>query len=1798
MEKGQVDKKYPNFNKIVATAVALHRAQKKMTVGAKHRANIRNQNKLNQKPRRALFCFSLNNPFRKLCIRIIEWKAFEYLILVTIFANCIALAIYTPYPSGDTNEINIILEYLEFAFLIIFTFECLLKIIALGFLLHPGAYLRSKWNSLDFIIVVIGNVSSIFSVLDQKGFDVKALRAFRVLRPLRLVSGVPSLQVVLNSILRAMIPLLHVALLVAFVIIIYAIIGLELFSGSLHKTCFKNNTNVMKPYPTVCGGLYQCNEGYTCREYYEGPNNGITNFDNIGLSILTVFQCVTMEGWTDVLYMINDSLGNTWPWIYFLSLIILGSFFVMNLVLGVLSGEFSKAREKAKARGNFKKLRDKKKVDSDVRGYLDWINQSEDMTQTTNITGSFSGEENSEYRETHPIRFQHNKRVLQFNKIRVRHIVKSQFFYWLIIVLVTLNTVVLTSDHYGQPKWLEMFQNVVNIFFVIMFAIEMLLKLSCLGIEGYFLSCFNRFDCFVVICSLTELILIYSGLIRPLGLSVLRCARLLRIFKITRHFQSLSNLVASLLNSMRSIASLLLLLFLFIVIFALLGMQLFGGRFNFDKDVLKPRSNFDSFCQSFITVFQVLTGEDWNVVMYNGIQSYGGVKSFGVLVILYFVIMFICGNYILLNVFLAIAVDNLADADTLTRVHNETKVENNNKINEAKSSFKRKDLIKPTYIVDNLMSQIQNTNIITIIGFYCTTDKQDSESQNLSMESNENTSSKACPKRINEENDTSIKPEIPQYNSLICLSPTNKFRKFCWFICNHNYFGNLVLFAILVSSTMLAAEDPLYTNSQRNKILKYFDYIFTGLFTIEVNLKIVALGFIWHKGSFCRSLFNLLDLLVVFVGLGSFLLNNEAISTVKILRVLRVLRPLRAINRAKGLKNVVQCVVVAVKTIGNIMLVTILLQFMFSAIGVQLFKGAFYECNDLSKLTEETCRGQYIRYIGFDVKEPEIVSREWTNNNFNFDDIKNGMLTLFSVATFEGWPLLLYRSIDSSAENIGPIYNYRPSVAIYYFVYIIVIAFFMVNIFVGFVIVTFQNEGEQEYKNCELSKNERQCIEYALHAKPQRRYIPKNKHQFKIWLFVTSRPFEYTIFALILLNSVTLGMKFFQQPKYYSMSLDYLNMFFTAVFTIEFILKLAAFRFKHYFKDAWNTLDFIIVMGSLIDIIYNELSPQNSTMISINFFRLFRVMRLIKLLSRGEGIRTLIWTFVKSFQALPYVALLIGMLFFIYAVVGMQVFGKIQLDEETNINRNNNFQTFFQAVIVLFRSATGEAWHEIMMDCTYDKSVKCDIHSDDYGYESCGTDILNLFVAVIMDNFEYLTRDWSILGPHHLEEFIRMWAEYDPDATAKIKHLDIVTLLRKISPPLGFGSLCPHRLACKRLVSMNMPLNSDGTVMFNATLFALIRTALNIKSEGCIQDCNEELRAILMKIWKKINMKVLDEVIPPSGDDDEITVGKFYATFLIQDYFRRFKKRRKVPNKTDYVTGTDAIAKLRHKPNTHLQAGFRTIHDLGPEIRRTISAEIDQNDSESNTDKVEHQKQVIETHTHRRNHPLFGTFPKVAKPKINRNLHFTESFRHSDRMRQSKIKRLKSITLKKIGYSSKENKSNIITKSCNDSEEFQNNHEKKFILDAELKKAKKNKNKDLPMNSINHKSEENYPFIPQNYIKDETHQLYEYVQNTPCDTSKGISPLLNNDYKSGYDSTENSCATVNNVFEDKSNLPDEISNKSIQSILAEKENVYEKLYETFNEMKSNENDLLHNLSDQGNSDSDSESMDESLNSVF
>lgn len=174
---------------------------------------------------------------------------------------------------------------------------------------------------------------------------------------------------------------------------------------------------------------------------------------------------------------------------------------------------------------------------------------------------------------------------------------------------------------------------------------------------------------------------------------------------------------------------------------------------------------------------------------------------------------------------------------------------------------------------------------------------------------------------------------------------------------------------------------------------------------------------------------------------------------------------------------------------------------------------------------------------------------------------------------------------------------------------------------------------------------------------------------------------------------------------------------------------------QNYFRDTWNIFDFITVLGSITEIIVDlqvsrsfmsyyhwcsvlittapfPPSSQSVDKFNMSFLKLFRAARLIKLLRQGYTIRILLWTFIQSFKALPYVCLLIAMLFFIYAIIGMQVresnvasrnsadveiliilvlfsfaqvFGNIKLSDKTHINQHNNFKTFSGALLLLFR---------------------------------------------------------------------------------------------------------------------------------------------------------------------------------------------------------------------------------------------------------------------------------------------------------------------------------------------------------------------------------------------------------------------------------------------------------------------------------------------------------------------------------
>merc|ERR1719458_1235787 len=781
-------------------------------------------------------------------------------------SNCVVMSMDSRIANKDKTILSLQLEELEPVFMGIFTVEMCAKIFAMGFICHENSYLRNAWNIMDFIVVTSGFLPMLMPKTEDgktSGPDLSMLRTFRVLRPLKLVSGVPSLQVVMSSIAKAIGPLVNIALLLLFAIIIFAIVGLEFYAGALNKTCYDINdlhlilTEVDEGMPCAIGtaettpvGSYVCqNNESICLEKWTGPNQGITSFDNIMLAMLTTFQCVTMEGWTPIMYWTNDALGNAFNWVFFIPLIVIGSFFMLNLVLGVLSGEFAKEKERVESRAGFMALKEQQKLEKELTGYVEWICRAEDLVlaeertteadrelimdarkkqaeklnklsvtnkadsvETTSCDGEVSAGEAALVKKEKQLRF------------LIRKACKTPAWFWFVIVLVFLNTCTVAVEHYNQPDWLTEFLFYAEFMFLGLFVFEMGVRMYALGLATYFSSAFNRFDCIVICGSILEVVWVHvrerAG---SFGLSALRALRLLRVFKVTKYWSSLRNLVVALMNAISSILSLLLLLFLFIFIFALLGMQLFGGQFNFPEG--RPTSNFDSITSALLTVFQILTGEDWNQVMYYAINSKGGRADGGMIYCLYFVMLTLCGDYTLLNVFLAIACDSLDQAAALTEAED---AERERQAQELEKQREREALALA--ILNGTADKMELEK----------REKEENEAWVRKTDADLEAAAKAA--QLEEDREIPILP----YSSLFILSSNNNIRKLIHWIVTKKLFDNFIMLVILVSSVSLASEDPVDEDSVRNYYLGIADYFFTAIFTFEVGMKILDQGFILH----------------------------------------------------------------------------------------------------------------------------------------------------------------------------------------------------------------------------------------------------------------------------------------------------------------------------------------------------------------------------------------------------------------------------------------------------------------------------------------------------------------------------------------------------------------------------------------------------------------------------------------------------------------------------------------------------------------------------------------------------------------------------------------------------------------------------------------------------------------------------------------------------------------------------------------------------------------------------------------
>ncbi|XP_056626587.1 voltage-dependent T-type calcium channel subunit alpha-1G isoform X1 [Triplophysa dalaica] len=551
--------------------------------------------------------------------------------------------------------------------------------------------------------------------------------------------------------------------------------------------------------------------------------------------------------------------------------------------------------------------------------------------------------------------------------------------------------------------------------------------------------------------------------------------------------------------------------------------------------------------------------------------------------------------------------------------------------------------------------------------------------------------------------------------SLYLFPPQSRFRVTCNKIISHKLFDHVVLVIIFLNCITIAMERPRIDPSSAERIfLTLSNYIFTAIFVTEMTVKVVALGWCLGKKTYLKSSWNILDGMLVMISVIDILVSlisnsgTKILGMLRVLRLLRTLRPLRVISRAPGLKLVVETLMSSLKPIGNIVVICCAFFIIFGILGVQLFKGKFF-----------VCQGEDIRNIT-NKSDCFQANYKWVRHKYNFDNLGQALMSLFVLASKDGWVDIMYDGLDAVGVDQQPVMNHNPWMLLYFISFLLIVAFFVLNMFVGVVVENFHKcrrhqEAEEaklrEEKRLKRMEKKRRSKEKELaEAQSKPYYSDYSPTRLFIHKMCTSHYLDLFITIVIGLNVITMSMEHYQQAKVLDEALKICNYIFTIIFVLESVFKLVAFGFRRFFKDRWNQLDLAIVLLSIMGITLEEIEvnaslPINPTIIRI--MRVLRIARVLKLLKMAVGMRALLDTVIQALPQVGNLGLLFMLLFFIFAALGVELFGDLICDELhpcEGLGRYATFRNFGMAFLLLFRVSTGDNWNGIMKDTLRDCS--------------------------------------------------------------------------------------------------------------------------------------------------------------------------------------------------------------------------------------------------------------------------------------------------------------------------------------------------------------------------------------------------------------------------------------------------------------------------------------------------------------
>mmetsp|Transcript_29320 Transcript_29320/g.38551 ORF Transcript_29320/g.38551 Transcript_29320/m.38551 type:complete len:2569 (+) Transcript_29320:180-7886(+) len=1237
-----------------------------------------------------------------------------------------------------------------------------------------------------------------------------------------------------------------------------------------HSGCEVRNTTIFTNQ--ACSGLYQCGTD-PCMIYYDyvdtsgiklktsdkrpfncngtqtcvndasklKPYDRLANYRTLWWSMATTFQVITLEGWQDVMFTVQDS-ASRWVWVYYLVLLFCGAVMLNNLFPAILSVKLEGAIEADKQRKRQEQL-----AEQDRAAGLSQKTRSEFET----IRYEFVQAENEDQKVRQKIndRFKAIYKAEDNVKAPLPRLTPTCFFCqpirdfitpeWgpfakFIYLCIFLNILVLSADQDDPTQVQKQIIYYANLVFTVIFAVEAGIKLLVYGPIGYFFDPFNLFDFVVTLLGLLELFIsVFGGVTALRIVRICRLGKLLRLVSITRiQRMSMQTSKGSEAMDMPRIIQVLFLAgpwifyiytlyLLFIFIFAILGMQFFGtyqipvdyeeimmdGLIRINITNPEEMYGFSNFGRAVISVFTIGTTDRWDEI-YRFVDE-GATSATQGFSFIYFVGVIVLLRWVVLSLIIAVLFD---------AVHKDG-------IEVIK--IRAKGVMSAIFIMDFAM---ENYRTKTMFLRWKANVLNEKIAEGKKPQGNNQI--EEVPEEVQPTAWTKFKDSKKAF---LILGERSKLRTSLKKLERTKAFEGIVFFAIIGSSIAVALEAQQAaaegTNFTRDTIYAYLDIFCIIVFFFEILVRSFAWGFYFTPMAYLKqSKTHIIDVFVTIASTISLFVSSATVNlnVIRSIRLIRCIRPLQLLARSGAMHNILEALNFAFQPIMIVSVFLVLLLYIFGIVGMQQWAGEFKYCD--KPLFDGNSTYYNFPKPGDHLNE-SFNCGDVDNQSYNFDNVLNGMVSMFLVFTLDGWDEVLRSATASYGDDLEPgTIHYNPWALLYFLIFIL-FAFVCTTLFIGTIYGTFMYlehtnqslpDGRKRQKNSSL-----RIAHWVLYRQKLEQVRPLAKApppaegtlRRKLYDFCSSQRYRAAVSIFMVTNlsirygiggSYTLVGGFKNAIPFYVWSLERVA---NCIYVIEWFVRLVAFGCRSMldFRNGLVFIDFCICVILMITITHVPNHNYSSSM--LEFYKLMEslaALRVLRFIALDPGMIELVHTLKKALPAMINLFILLFLMVFFYAVVGLIFFSgydthfaNLEYDDcafgidlaECNdlYSRHLNFKSLANAFNILFGLVTGEHWTTLMsgLFADTDISVKWLVALYFISFTVFARFlVLNLFMMTILFYYHIHSPDQVGVAKSEVENFRNAWVKKSKKAGQTYMHRDkIKDFIRLLDVPLGISKV-------------------------------------------------------------------------------------------------------------------------------------------------------------------------------------------------------------------------------------------------------------------------------------------------------------------------------------------------------------------------------------------------------------------------